>query len=234
MSDNNDQEIFIDLDDPSDELGYTEYDWANLSEAESDRHNEIIEMSEENVLQVDLDGLNDLHKWAAAQVLFDADNDRGEDLARALIFGDRKHPAIDYLELAVEFCFDHVLEDKLETAREILAVIHELAEPDDSTPLEFEALILFAESQKLDGDEAKAKEATAMAKYQDIIEDFGDDPETLLNLASHFGMFGMMARANELIDQAETLAHAENDQELIEVIAEFRVHLNEEDEGADA
>lgn len=234
MSDNNDQEIFIDIDDLSEELGYTEYDWANLSEEESDRHNEIIEMSEEEVIQLDLDGLNDLHKWAAAQVLFDADNDRGEDLARALIFGERKHPAINYLELAVEFCFDHVLEDKLETAREILAVIHELADADDSTPLEFEALILFAESQKLEGPDGKAKESAAMAKYQDIIEDFGDDPETLLNLASHFGMFGMMERANELIDQAETLARAENDQELVEVIEEFRVHLNEEEDGDDA
>lgn len=218
MTDNNG--TLIEVEDPSDELGYTEYDWMNLSEDETDRHDEIIGMDEAEVLALDVTALNDLHKWAVAQVLFDAENDAASDITQLLIFGDRKHPAIDYLGIAVEFCYDNVLEDNLENARAILAVIHELAEPDDSTPMEFEAMILFAEG----------KEALSMAKYQEVLDEFGEDPETLLNVASHFGMFGIMDRANELVDQAETLARAENDQELVEVIEEFRVHLNAEDE----
>lgn len=221
MTDHND--FLEDVDDPSDELGYTEYDWDQLSEEEADLHNEVISMEEDEVLALDLNALTDLQKWAAAQVLLDADNDTGVDIVQGLIFGERKHPAVDYLEIAVEFCYDNVLEDNLENARKILGVIHELAEPDDSIPLEFEAMILFAE-----GEEAKS-----MAKYQEVIDDYGDDPEVLLNVASHFGMFGMMERANELVDQAESLAMRENDddaKELVELIKEFRVHLNAEDE----
>lgn len=222
MTDHND--IFEEVEDPSDELGYTEYDWADLSEEETERHDEIISMDEAEVLALDLATLTDLQKWAAAQVLFDNDNDSGSDIVEMLIFGDRKHPAVDYFEIAVEFCYDNVMEDNLPNARKILGVIHELAEPDDSIPLEFEAMILYAE-----GNEAKS-----MAKYQEILDENGDDPEVLLNIASHFGMFGIMDRANELVDQAEVLARAENDQELVEVIEEFRVHLNAEDDDIDA
>lgn len=216
----NRDDIFEDVEDPSDELGYTEYDWANLSEKETNRHDEIISMDESAAAALDISTLTDLEKWAAAQVLIEGENEKGMDIVRGLIFGARKHPAVDYLGIAVEFCYDAVMEHELEDARKILGVIHELAEPDDSIALEFEAMILFAEGQ----------ESASMAKYQEVIDEYGEDPEVLLNIASHFGMFGLMDRANELVDQAEELARNENDQELVEVIAEFRVHLNSEDD----
>lgn len=226
MTDHND--FIEDVDDPSDELGYSEYDWDQLSEEEVDLHNDVISMDEAEVLDLDLKSLTDLQKWAAAQVLFDADNDMGLDLVEQILFGDRKHPALDYLAIAVEFCYDYVMEDQLEKARKVLGAVHDLADPDDSIALELEAMILFAE-----GEEAKS-----MAKYQEVIDDYGDDAEVLLNIASHFGMFGIMDRANELVDQAETLALADNSEdakELVELIKEFRVRLNEEDEeGMDA
>lgn len=215
----------FEVDEDVDDIGYTEYDWANLSEDETNLHDEIISSDIAYVRGLDLGKLTDLQRWAAAQVLLDDANDEdaqilGSDIVRELIFGTRQHPAIDYLALAVEFCFDAVMENELEDARKILAVVHDLAEPDDSTPLEFEAMILFAEGN----------EAAAMAKYQDIIEEYGDDPEVLLNLASQFAMFGIMDRANELVDQAEELARNENDQELVEVIEDLRVRLNSEDD----
>lgn len=220
----NEQDNF-EVDEDVDDIGYTEYDWANLSEEETNLHDEIISSNVDYIRGLDFAKLTDLQLWAAAQVLLDAEEDEaaqveGSDIVRQLIFGKRQHPAVDYLALAVEFCFDAVMENELEDARQILAVVHDLAESDDSTPLELEAMILFAEGN----------ESAALAKYQDIIEDYGDDPEVLLNLASQFAMFGVMDRANQLVDQAEELARNENDQELIEVIADLRVRLNSEDD----
>lgn len=215
----------IEYDEEVDDIGYTEYDWDNLSEDEVNVHETIISSPVAEVRKLDFTKLTDLQVWAAAQVLLDEDateddNVQGTELVRQLIFGKREHPAIDYLAIAVEFCFDAVMENELEDAREILAVVHDLAEPDDSTPLELEAMILFAEGN----------EAAALAKYQDILDEYGDDPEVLLNLASQFAMFGVMDRANQLVDQAEELARNENDQELVEVIEDLRVRLNAEDE----
>ena len=215
----------IEYDEEVDDIGYTEYDWDNLSEDEVNVHETIISSPVAEVRKLDFTKLTDLQVWAAAQVLLDEDateddNVQGTELVRQLIFGKREHPAIDYLAIAVEFCFDAVMENELEDAREILAGVHDLAEPDDSTPLELEAMILFAEGN----------EAAALAKYQDILDEYGDDPEVLLNLASQFAMFGVMDRANQLVDQAEELARNENDQELVEVIEDLRVRLNAEDE----
>lgn len=220
----NEQDNF-EVDEEVDDIGYTEYDWDNLSEDEVNVHETIISSPVAEVRKLDFTKLTDLQVWAAAQVLLDEDateddNVQGTELVRQLIFGKREHPAIDYLAIAVEFCFDAVMENELEDAREILAVVHDLAEPDDSTPLELEAMILFAEGN----------EAAALAKYQDILDEYGDDPEVLLNLASQFAMFGVMDRANQLVDQAEELARNENDQELVEVIEDLRVRLNAEDE----
>lgn len=218
----NDHDI-NDVDNPSDELGYTEYDWMNLDEAEAQRHDEIVEMSEDEVLALDLSTLTDLELWAVAQVLGDADNPQSDDLTDQLIAGTREHPAIDYLGLAVERCYDHVIEDDLAAARAVLNIVRKMSEDEDDIADSLDAMIHYAA-----GDDAEA-----MARYQQIIDTYGDAPETLLNIAGHFSMFGLAERADQLLDQAEILARAENDQTMVQLVEEFRAHLAEEDEDFD-
>src|SRR5699024_11077998 len=101
------------VDDPSDELGYSEYDWAELPEDEIRRHDELIGMAEDALLAQDLDAMGDLELWAVAQALGDADNPDSDVLTDRILNGQRKHPAIDYFGLAVERCYDHVIENNL-------------------------------------------------------------------------------------------------------------------------
>jgi|GEM_PF-4572544 len=218
MSENNHD--INDVDNPSDELGYTEYDWMNLEEEETRRHDEIIEMTEKQVLALDLSKLTDLELWAAAQVLGDADNPQSDDITDRLIAGKRAHPAIDYLGLAVERCYDHVIEDNLDAARAVLKVVRQMSDDEDDIADSLEAMIYYAA-----GDEAEA-----MARYQQVIDTYGDAPETLLNIAGHFSMFGLADRAEQLLDQAEILARAENDQAMVQLVEEFRAHLEEDDD----
>lgn len=203
------------VDDPSDELGYTEYDWSNLSEAETQRHDEIIGMSAAEVLALDRSILTDLQIWAVAQVLGDADDPQSDALIDQLIHGDREHPAVDYLGLAVERCYDYVIEDNLEQARELLSIVRMMSDEDDDIPSSLDAMILYAS-----GDDARA-----LARYQEIIDEHGDKPEALLNIAGHFSMFDLGERTEQLLDQAEILARAENDQAMAQLVEEFREHL---------
>lgn len=205
------------VDDPSDELGYTEYDWSNLSEAETQRHDEIIGMSENDVLALDLSALTDLQVWAVAQVLGDADNPKSDELTDELIHGKREHPAVDYLGLAVERCYDYVIEDNLDLARGLLAVVRVMSDDDDDIPKSLDAMILYASGE----------DARSLARYQEIIDEHGDKPEALLNIAGHFSMFDLGDRAEQLLDQAEILARAENDQAMVQLVEEFRTHLRE-------
>lgn len=212
--------VFDETDDPSDELGYNEYDWDNLSEAEIAEHDRIIEMDLNEVLKVETDPLTDLQKWAAAQVMLEDDHERGHALISELLNSKELHPAIDYVSIGAEMLFDSVLEGELERARNYLAALHELCEPDDTLPLEFEALVLYAEGEK----------DAAMQRYQDLIDDNGDDPELLLDLASHMALFDMVDRAESLLEQAEDVARLNNDQELVDVIADARQALRESDD----
>lgn len=224
MSDNNDNVttiVFDETDDPSDELGYTEYDWDNLSEKEIEEHDRIIEMDAEDALKLDTVDLTDLQKWAAAQVLLEDDHAKGHALVAELLHSKELHPAVDYVSIGAEMLFDAVLEGELKRARNYLAALHDLCEPDDTLPLEFEALLLYAEGEK----------DAAMERYQELIDEYGDDPELLLDLASHMALFDLVDRADELLEQAENVARMNNDQELVEVITEAREALrNSEDD----
>lgn len=224
MSDLNDELQHVD--DPSDELGYTEYDWANLPKDEARRHDELIGMAEDEVLALDWDTLSDLELWAVAQVLGDADNPQSDVLTDRIVAGERKHPAIDYFGLAVERCYDHVIENDLNKARATLERIREIQDtPDNDISDALEAMIYYAA-----GDEPRA-----MARYQEVIDAHGDSPETLLNIAGHFSMFGQDERTEQLLDQAEILARAENDQAVVQLVEEFREHLlSDEDDWTDA
>lgn len=221
---NNDNTPFEDVDDPSDELGYTEYDWANLSEEETESHDRIIQMDEDEVLALDFSALTDLEKWAAAQVLSDFDNPKDNDLIDELIRGSKDHPAIDYLGIAMERAYDYIMEESEDDAREIIQIVRELATEDEADmPEALEAMLLYWNDH----------ETRAMAKYQEVLDTYRSSPEVLINIAGHFSMFGLRDRAHELLDQADVLARTENDQEMVDLIADFRANVDAEDEDED-
>src|SRR5690625_7981700 len=103
----------------------------NLEEEETRRHDEIIEMTEKQVLALDLSKLTDLELWAAAQVLGNADNPRSDDITDRLIAGKRAHPAIDYLGLAVDRCYDHVIVDNLDASRAVMQFVQLMSDGND-------------------------------------------------------------------------------------------------------
>ncbi len=203
------------------ELGYRDFDWDQLDEGEVERHDEIIDMSPDELEQLDPAKLNDLHRWAAAQAWAEHENmERFTELATMLVEGDHKHPALDYGEIGLELVSDLMLEEEFTEARALLKRVSALVDDDAHLVHRYEASL-----DILEGDRD-----TGLAKIQAIIDQNETDPVVLLALAEDLLSVGEFEQSGQLLDQAEDLARMDNDKSLLEDIAEARAFLEEYDE----
>lgn len=200
------------------ELGYRDFDWDQLDDAEVERHDEIIEMSPDELAKLDVAHLTDLQKWAAAQAWAEHEElEQFSVLSTALINGDHKHPALDYGEIGLELVSDLMLEEQFSEARALLARVAPLVDDEAHLVHRYEASL-----DILEGDRD-----TGLEKIQSIIDQNETDPVVLLALAEDLLSVGEFEQCGQLLDQAEDLARMDNDRSLLEDIAEARSFLEE-------
>lgn len=203
-----------------DALGYAEYDWDTLPEASVRRHDQVLDMEYEELLALDLDSLDDLGKWAAAQAFWDhGDEDRFHDLALRVVRSKKPHPALDYAEICLELAGDYFLDEKWDEAVFLLPDVERLVPEDATIRARFGALISIGRGRKDEG----------LAVFQELAESNEGDAETLLLLAQDLYGIGMDDAGDDLLAKAEEVASLANDQELLEVIADFRADLEAEE-----
>ena len=198
--------IDVDSDDMGEDLGYTEFDWDKLPQQDVAEHDRIIELTAADARSLNRDSLTDLQLWAVAQVLADdEDVDGYQAIVHQLVFNGREHPAIDYASIAGDLLMSAILGEVSINARDVLARLHDLCDPDDATPQVSEGLVLYAEGNI----------EQAMAAYQAVLDDFEDDLFVYLQVADHFALLGRFADAREVLDKADEIARTEKDDEMI-------------------
>lgn len=202
-----------------DPIGYQlDFDWSELDEAEVAEHDRIIGLEPDEVLALDLKALNDLHAWAAAQVL--ADNEELESFAEIvdrLIHASQKHPALDYSEIAGERIYDHISEGELEAAEALLPVLRGFEDNEHFLSRRIEVILAFAREQSDIGFE----------RLQKLVDSFDTDPFALIDIGSDMLGCEEFEAGRSIFEKALELAEAEADQELIE---DIRLVLSEIDE----
>lgn len=188
-------------------LGYTDLDWETLDEAETDRHDEIIGMSLEEVRPLKLGSLTDLQRWAVAQVYADNDDfESFERIARELINGPAEHPALDYAEIGTELLHDLLAEDRLDEARELLDRVNALCDDSGLTERRFLAILSVLEGREEEG----------LERFEALVEEAGTDSMLLFDIAADLAHCGLFEESAEAFEEVANLALADNDQELAE------------------
>lgn len=210
----------VDDDELYEELGYAECDWDALPEASVRRHDQILDMEYDELVALEFDEVDDLGKWAAAQAFWDhGDEDRFHDLALRIVRSTRPHPALDYAEICLELASDYFLDEKWDEAVFLLPDVERLVPEDPTIRARFGALINIGRGRDDEG----------LAVFQELAEANENDAGTLLLLAQDLYGAGIDTAGEELLAKAEEVASLANDQELLEVIADFRADLEAED-----
>jgi hypothetical protein len=203
-------------DDPSEELGYAQFDWDKLPTDEVKLHDRIISGTLEDLKLLDAASFTDLHKWAAAQVYADEEDAVAfQNLCDELVRGPANHPALDYGEISLELANDLFTEERYEEARELLPLLKKLNDPnDDSVAPRFEASL----------DIMQGHLAAGLAKFQELVDANETDPGYLLTVGEDLIGCGRFVEAVEVLDKAEevTLRDYADETDLLEEIAEAR------------
>ena len=224
MSDDDRQATETDEEMAEVELGYAECDWEQVPEASLLEHDRVIELSDDELEALDIDSLDDLSKWAAAQAFADfEDDDRFHDIALRIVRSETPHPAIDYAEIALELWSDYVLLEQWDDAVFLLPDVERLVSDDETIRERFGAMINIARGRKEDG----------MAVFQKLIDEHAGDAEALLQFAHDLAFCDVVDVAGQLLDKADEVAAFDGDQELIASIADMRVALFEDESEAE-
>ncbi len=205
---------FKDVDDPDEELGYTDHDWSLLSEAECDSHDRIIAASADDLADIDEEALTDLERWALAQVLADSDDDEGfERVCRRIIESGNGHPAVDYAEICLELIQDCVLTGRFGEAE---ALLSDLGRFDNDPGMHDQLRIVI--------DVAGGRRDEGLSRLQRVVDANGDDPALYAGLAENLLAVGCADTAVELLEKAAELADMDNDKMLrVEIAAALQV-----------
>lgn len=200
------------------ELGYAELDWATLDQANVSRHDEIIEMDLEALDDLDLDALDDLSRWAAAQAYADYDIDeRFQAICLMIVRSEKQHAAIEYGEICLELANDYMLDAAWDDAVFLLPDLERHVPDDPTIRARFGAMINLLRGNIDDG----------LAVFQELVDEFADDAETLVTIAEDLLGCEQPAAARSVLDKAEELARSDNDAELITAIEEAREFADE-------
>ena len=195
------------------ELGYAECDWSAVPEASLAEHDRVIGLTYDELEALDVDSLDDLAKWAAAQAFADfEDDDRFHDLSLRIVRSDKAHPAVDYAEICLELWSDYVLLEQWDDAVFLLPDVERLVSDDATIRERFGAMINIARGRAEDG----------MAVFQKLVDEHQSDAEALLQFAHDLAFCDVMDTAQTVLDKADEVAAFDNDQELIAAIAEMR------------
>lgn len=216
MSDHDHDEEEFSEDLLGDSVGYTDVDWDTLDDAETALHDEIIGMDLDEISALKLGKLTDLQRWAVAQVYAEHDDMDGfERIARELLSGDAKHPALDYGEIGTELVHDLLAEDRLDEARALLPRVNALCDDGDLTERRFTAILHVLEGREEAGLEA----------FQALIDDAGTDSLLLFDLAADLAHCGLFEQSAATFTEVENLALSDNDQELAAIASEHRAEV---------
>lgn len=199
-----------------DELGYAECDWSKLPRRSVAMHDRVLDMDFEELDALDVDSLDDLGRWAAAQAFYDfGDEDRFHDLALRIVRSEQAHPAIDYVEICLELASDYMLEGAWDEAVFLLPDIERLITDDDTIRARFGALINIGRGRREDG----------LAVFQDLADANEEDAEMLFLLAQDLFGAGEDEAGDALLAKAEEVASLAGDRELLDEIEALKRDL---------
>ncbi len=205
-------------DDDGSDLGYSEFDWDKLPEAEVALHEAVLEMNQDELEALDIDAQTDLVKWAIAQSWAELDDlDRFQQIAMSLIQGAAEHPALDYGEIGIELVNDFVLEERFDEARETLARVAELVPDDPHVKPRFSAII----------DVLAGNEDDGMATFQHLIESADDDAMLMLAIGEDLIAVDKSDAALDVLGRAEEIARQHGDDEVVQGIEDARAFIAE-------
>lgn len=198
------------------ELGYAECDWSEVDPDSMAAHDRVIEMSHAQLGELDIDGLDDLAKWAAAQAFADfEDDDRFHDVALRIVRSDTPHIAVDYAGICLELWNDYALLEQWDDAVFLLPDVERLVPDDESIRARFGAVISIGRGRTEEG----------MEVFQQLIDDNSGDAEALLQFAHDLAFADAMEFATKVLDKADEVAAFDNDQEMIAAVADMREYL---------
>jgi tetratricopeptide (TPR) repeat protein len=204
-----------------DELGYAECDWSTLPESSVDTHDEVIGLDYDALEELDVEALDDLGKWAAAQAFDDfGDAERFQDIALRIARSSNAHPAIDYAEIALELMNDYFLEERWDDAVFLLPDVERLVPEDPTIRARIGAQISLARGRVEEG----------MAVFQELIDEHEDDGAYLALLAQGLFEVGHDDEGEALLEKAEEVAELTSDEYALELIADFRAMLEAPEE----
>jgi tetratricopeptide (TPR) repeat protein len=202
------------------ELGYAECDWSQVDPESIAEHDRVIEMSPEDLEKLNIDGLDDLAKWAAAQAFADfEDDDRFHDVALRIVRSEAAHPAVDYTGICLELWNDYALLEQWDDAVFLLPDVERLVPDDESIRARFGAVISIGRGRTEEG----------MEVFQTLIDANAGDAEALLQFAHDLAFADVMDFAIEVLDKADEVAAFDNDQEMIAAVTEMREYISSEE-----
>ncbi len=158
------------------QLGYADVDWDSLPEKEVDEHESIRRMSRD-----DLDGLktgkfNDFQRWAVARAYLGLGDDMAfQDAALPLLKSKKKHPALDYVDIALAIMNQMARRDDFNSAFGLLKKLPKLEPDDDKLPQRFEAILKIQQGKKAEGLELFAQLAETVPDDADFLLSIGED-----------------------------------------------------------
>ncbi len=202
------------------ELGYAECDWAQVDPESIATHDRVIEMNLDDLEKLDVDGLDDLAKWAAAQAFADfEDDDRFHDVALRIVRSETPHPAVDYTGICLELWNDYALLEQWDDAVFLLPDVERLVPDDPTIRARFGAVVSIGRGRTEEG----------MEVFQKLIDDNSSDAEALLQFAHDLAFADVMEFATKVLDKADEVAAFDNDQEMIAAVADMRDYLFSEE-----
>ncbi len=216
MKDESTEAVEVDDDEMDAELGYAECDWSTLPAESVESHDRILGMEFEALEALDLGSLDDLSLWAAAQAFWDfGDEDRFHDLALRIVRTKKPHPAIDAIEICMELVNDYMVEGAWDDVVFLLPDVERLVPDDETLRARLGAMVSIGRGRIEEG----------MTVFQELSEAHTRHPDVLFLLAHDLLAVGREEAGMELLDTAQEVAELENDDEVLDEIAEFRESL---------
>ena len=193
----------------TEEAGYRDIDWDQLDPAEVEVHDEIMKGE---IREIDPAKLSDLGRWALAQYYADQEDlKRFLQLAQQLMKGEKKHPALDYGEIALEIAEELVHSKKSKEVQMWCNRAKRLGGDPDSVEL------VLATNELING-----KKNQGLKRIQRLIDATEENIDILIRISIAFLEANDPENALLIIDQIEFIAESENDRELKEIVASLR------------
>lgn len=214
--DQNTLPVEVDDDEMDDELGYAECDWSKLPQESVALHDRVLSMDYEALEALDIDALDDLVKWAAAQAFADFDDDdRFHDISLRIVRSTTPHPAIDTIEICMELVNDFMLFEMWDDLVFLLPDVERLMPDDETIRARLGAMISVGRGRTEEG----------MSVFQELADRHAAEPEVLLLLANDLLAIGQDKPGLEMLDAAQEVAELNDDVDVLQDILLFREAL---------